>query len=193
VDDLVLIGAGGHARACADVIQAQGKFRIAGVVLAERSKAYSDLGWDILGYDDEIGDLRKNFRHALVCIGQIKTWQARVRAFELCIAAGLELPVIVSPLAYVSPSAKIGAGTIVMHHAIVNSRAAVGTNSILNTRCLIEHDAVIGDHCHVSTGGIVNGNASVGSRTFVGSGAVVEHNSVVKEEMAVPAQSFFRK
>ena len=64
---------------------------------------------------------------------------------------GYKFPIIKSPIAYVSPSARIGEGSIIMHHAMVNSFSVIGNNCIINSKSLIEHDVKIGDHVHIST------------------------------------------
>ena len=81
---------------------------------------------------------------------------------------GYKFPSIVSPLAYVSPQAKIGEGTIVMHGAIVNRGAIVGNNTIINTKALVEHDAIVGNNCHIATGSTLNGGALIGNNSFIG-------------------------
>src|SRR5690606_32925171 len=89
---------------------------------------------------------------------------------------GYKLPVITSPLAYVSRHAQIGEGTLIMHHALVNANANIGKNCIINSKALIEHDAQVGDHCHISTASVINGGVVVENNTFVGS------NSTSKQE-----------
>ena len=171
---IILIGAGGHARACIDVIEQEARFKVGGLVAPESDGFWTFGKYIRLGDDAALPHLLNtgDYPNALVAIGQIKTPEARIRTFEY-LRTRCILPVIVSPRAYVSPHAKLGAGTIVMHGAIVNAGAVVGDNCILNTNSLVEHDAVIGDHCHISTHATVNGGATVGNGTFIGSNASV--------------------
>ena len=184
---IVLVGAGGHCRSCIDVIEQDGRFEILGIVDREGSDGSDTvLGYPRVGSDADLPALRKECGHALVTIGQIRSVAVRIRLFEDLKAAGFELPVIISPLAYVSRHARVGEGTVVMHQAVVNAAAKVGSNCILNTRCLVEHDARIGDHVHVSTGAVINGGSSVGNSSFLGSGATVIHG------VTLPERSFVR-
>ena len=100
------------------------------------------------------------------------------------------LPVFVSPLAYVSNNASIGEGTIIMHKAIINTKAKIGKNCIINTGAIIEHNVIIEDNCHVSTGSIVNGGAVIKSNSFIGSGAVVKQNIKIGKASLVNARKF---
>jgi sugar O-acyltransferase (sialic acid O-acetyltransferase NeuD family) len=172
--DLILIGAGGHARACIDVIEETGRFRIAGLVGLPVELGSEHLGYHVIGTDANLGELRGRYRYALITIGQIATARHRERLFSRALELNFELPAIVARDAYVSRAATVGDGTIVMHGAIINAGAAVGRNCIVNSRALIEHDVCVQDHCHISTGTILNGGAHVGPGTFTGSGSVIK-------------------
>lgn len=185
-NSLLLIGAGGHARSCIDVIEDESQFAIAGIVGQAHECGGKVFGYDVLGTDDDLAELRVTIGHALVGIGQIKDPDPRMRAFEALRGVGFSLPSIVSPRAYVSRRATLGLGTIVMHGAVVNAGAVIGNNCIINSLALVEHDVHIGDHSHISTGARLNGAVRIGEGTFVGSGAVL------REGIALSARSIVR-
>jgi sugar O-acyltransferase (sialic acid O-acetyltransferase NeuD family) len=169
---IILIGGGGHCKSCIDVIEQEAKYRIAGIVDIKEKLNQRLLEYEIIYTDDDLPKLSKSYQHFFVTIGHIKSPAKRIGYYQILKKLEVSLPVIISPLAYVSQHASIGEGTIIMHHAVVNAGAEVGKNCIINTRALIEHDVVIGDHCHISTGAIVNGGVYVGNKTFFGSSAV---------------------
>jgi len=169
---ILLIGAGGHARSCIDVIESKAEYEIVGLIEKEKKTNDIDLGYPIIGNDNDLEALRKEYSHALITIGQIKSPKIRIKLYALLKKLDFIMPVIISSLAYVSKHAKIGEGSIIMHGAIVNANAKIGKNSIINNRALIEHDAMIGDNCHIATGTIINGEVSVGDQTFIGSGTI---------------------
>lgn len=176
---LILVGAGGHAHACIDVIEQHGHYRIAGLVGMPEEVNSRGLGYSVIASDRDLPELAKAYRYALVTVGQIGSAENRMRLYRLTVELGFQLPAIVSPLAHVSRHATIGAGTIVMHGAIVNVGARLGDNCIVNTRALVEHDATIEDHCHISTGAILNGNTHIGAGSFVGSGSIIKEGVVL--------------
>lgn len=182
---ILLVGAGGHARACIDVIEAHGQFEIAGLVGQPHEVGGTVLGYAVLGHDENLPELVTQYRRALVTVGQIETATPRALIFERLVRLGCECPAIISPRGYVSRHATIGAGTIVMHGAVVNAAARVGRNVIINSHALVEHDAEVGDHCHVSTGALVNGGVRVGDRTFVGSGTSVRQGIVIGSDCVI--------
>ena len=182
-NDLVLIGAGGHARSCIDVIEQDGKFRIAGLVGVGEEVDSRILNYEVMSTDAGLDELAARFQYALITLGQINSPVERMRLFDLSVKAGFVFPTIIAPSAYVSPHATIGEGTIIMHGAIINPGVVVGRNCIINSRALIEHGSQVADHCHVSTGAILNGNTSLGIGSFIGSGATI------KEGVSIGARS----
>lgn len=172
--NLILIGAGGHAHACIDVIEQFDQYRIAGLVGMPEEVHTQHLDYSVIATDIDLPELAKEYQYALIAVGQIQSPDSRIRLYQQATELGFQLPVIIAPTAYVSRHATIGAGTIVMHGAIVNAGARVGTNCIINTRALLEHDATVEDHCHISTGAILNGDVNIGAGSFVGSGSIIK-------------------
>jgi len=170
---VILIGAGGHAHACIDVIERHGQYQIDGLVGMKAEVDARHLGYPVIATDTALPQLAKEYEYALITVGQIDSPATRIRLYRQVVDLGFNLPTIIAPTAYVSNHASIGAGTIVMHGAVVNAGAKVGNNCIINTLALIEHDAVVEDHCHISTGAILNGSAQVGAGSFVGSACTV--------------------
>jgi sugar O-acyltransferase (sialic acid O-acetyltransferase NeuD family) len=182
---ILLVGAGGHARACIDVIEHEGRFTVAGLVGLREEIGTQIIGYPVLGTDQDLPALRRDCGHALVTIGQIKTPELRMRLFHALVQADYALPVVISPRAHVSQHASLGAGTIVMHGAIVNAGAAVGRNCIINSQALVEHDAVIADHCHVATAAAINSGVQIGNGTFIGSNACVRQGTRIGERCLI--------
>lgn len=201
--ELILIGGGGHCTACIDVIEQEGRFAIAGIVDVAEKVGQVMLGYPIINTDNNFTELIRNFEYFLITIGQIRFNKRRVEIFEELKDLGAKLPRVISPNAYVSPHAKIGEGTIVMHGAVVNACASVGSNCIINSQALVEHDATVGSHCHISTGAIVNGGTVVKAHTFIGSqtmlreGIEIGEYSIIGAGMSVfkslPPRSSMRK
>lgn len=182
---LILIGAGGHAGACVDVVERLGTYSIKGLVGVEAEVGSIRWGYPVVAFDGDLNKLSKSCRFALIATGQIGSAENRKRLYYLALASRFKLPAIVSPLAHVSRHAIIGAGTIVMHGAIINAGAKIGENCIINTRALLEHDAIVGDHCHISTAAVLNGGVHVGQGGFVGSCSVIKEGITLGRECVV--------
>ena len=184
-EKIILIGGGGHCKSCIDVIERGGKYRIAGIVDTPEKLNENILGYKIIATDNDLQDLAKKYGYFLIALGHIKSPDKRIKLFVTLKDLGAKLPVIISPIAYVSKHARIEEGTIVMHHALINAGASVGRNCIINSKALIEHNAVIEDYCHISTGAVVNGGVKIGSGSFFGSNAVCKEYIEIGENAVI--------
>jgi sugar O-acyltransferase (sialic acid O-acetyltransferase NeuD family) len=184
-ESILLVGAGGHARACIDVIEQEGRYAIAGLIGLAHEIGTRILGYPVTGTDGDLPALLKSTSSAIVAAGQIQSPELRIGIFQILKECGYQLPVIVSPHAYVSPHAMLGEGTIVMHGAVVNAGAEIGSNCIVNSQALIEHDVRVGNHCHISTAAVLNGDVWVGPGSFVGSNACVRQGIRIGERCMI--------
>lgn len=190
--NLILIGAGGHARSCIDVIEQEGKFKITGIVGLEIEMGLQVNGYEVIATDKDLSTLVGNAQFALIALGQISSPDERASLYQRASKAGFELASVVSPSAYVSPSAQIGSGTIVMHGAIISAGVKVGNNCIINSRALLEHNTQVLDNCHISTGAILNGGVLVEEGCFIGSGTIVKEGVSIGERSVVGMGSRLR-
>ena len=182
---IILIGAGGHAHACIDVIEQHDQYQIAGLVGMPEEMHTRHFGYSVIATDGDLPQLAKDYQYALITVGQIQTLDHRMRLYQQATELGFQLPAIIAPSAHVSRHATIGSGTIVMHGAIVNAGARVRNNCIINTRALLEHDATVEDHCHISTGAILNGDVHIGAGSFVGSGSIIKEGITLGKRCVV--------
>lgn len=82
----------------------------------------------------------------------------------------------IHPSAILSPTAKIGDGTVVMQGAIIQADAKVGKHCIINTGASVDHECVIGDYVHVSPHATLCGNVHIGEGSWIGAGTTVIPN-----------------
>ena len=183
--ELLLIGAGGHAKSCIDVIEQEDKFQIIGLIGSLDEVGTHVLGYEVLGTDDVLTELLHLSEFALVAVGQIGTNDLRSTLFSKIANIGFISPVVISPLAYVSPHAVVGKGTVVMHRATINTGARIGDNCIINSHALIEHDVVVEDHCHIATSAIINGGSTVGVSSFIGSGSTIRESITIGQSCSI--------
>ena len=192
MNKIIIIGTGGHAHSCIDVLESQKKYAISGLVEQNTTGKKSVLGYPILGTDNDLESLRKTYHNAVIAIGQIKNHEPRKLAYEKLKKLDFDLPTIISPHAHISSHSQIGEGTIVMHNVIINANTSIGYNCIINNKVLIEHDVKVGNHCHISTSAVINGEVIVKNKSFIGSNATVKQSIVVAEESVVGAGIFVK-
>ncbi|GHA53411.1 acetyltransferase [Pontibacter akesuensis] len=159
---MYLYGASGHAKVIIDILQGTG------VAVEGLFDDNPDL--KMLGGIQVLGKLTAEKQlHAplLISIGNNSIRKRIARSLKV------EFKQAIDKTAILSPSARIGAGTVVMQGAILQADVEVGKHAIINTGAKVDHDCVVGDFAHISPGAILCGNVSVGEGTWVGAGAVV--------------------
>lgn len=189
MNEILLLGGGGHSKSAIDVIESHGGFSISGILEKPDFEGNNVLGYPIVGNDQNLTHFLKGSGNILITIGQVKSPNARINAFERARMAGAEFPIIVSPNAYISRFSEIMKGTIIMHNAVVSANTKIGENCIINSMALIEHDVIIGSHCHISTGARINGGVVVAEGCFVGSGAVIANGIKIGKHAVIGAGS----
>lgn len=186
---IILIGGGGHCISCIDVIEKGGEYEIKGILDLAEKVGEKILGYPIIGTDDELKTFLLQCNNFLITVGQIDSYTLREKLFNNVKNAGGKLPVIISPLAYVSKHAEVFEGTVIMHNAVVNASGKIGKGCIINSKALIEHEVEIGDFCHISTASIANGQVKVGSGCFIGSNTVIANNISITDNVVIAAGS----
>lgn len=173
---LVIIGAGGHGKVVADVASAIGYDPISFLDAAHPDRR-DNGGWPIVGRPDEQGGSPR-----FCAVGNNAI---RARMFDDL--ALWDAPVLIHPSCVVSPSAQVGAGTVLMAGAIVNADAQIGAGVIVNTAASVDHDCVLGDFTHMSPGVRLAGGVHVGPRTWIGIGAVIREGVSIGADVMVAA------
>lgn len=101
--------------------------------------------------------------------------------------AGLEVPVLIHPRAWLAADASAGAGTQILAMAAVAARAHLGAACIINTGASVDHDCALGDGVHVGPGAVLAGEVIVGARAFVGAGATILPRIVIGPDAVIGA------
>lgn len=186
---LLLLGAGGHARVVAETALASGRFhRIA--FLDDRctgpDQLPDQLGWPVIGPFATALDpqLRQQFPAALVAIGNAAV---RLQWLPSLACVGYQLPILIHPTAWLSPSSHIGVGSVVFAQAAIQAQAVIGRGAILNTGCSVDHDAQLGDGVHICPGARLAGEVQVGDRSWIGIGASVIQQIRIGSDVTVGA------
>lgn len=184
MDDIVLIGFGGHGKSVADCIERENKYRIAGYT--DNSEYFSRYKY--LGNDEALNSIFKSgIRNAFICVGYLGKGEVRERLYEKVKSIGFKIPVIIDPSAIISDTAQLGEGTFVGKGAIINADAKIGKMCIINTKALIEHECQIEDFSHIAVGAVLCGQVKVGKAAFIGANATVIQQIAVKPKEIVPA------
>ncbi|MDE5698666.1 MAG: acetyltransferase [Lachnospiraceae bacterium] len=189
MEDIILVGYGGHAKSVADCIERQRQYRITGYTDLEKQESV----YEYLGTDDVLRDYyRQGVSNAAVCVGFLGKGCIREKIYENLKSIGYMLPVIKDPSAIVSSSALIGEGTFIGKQSVVNAGARIGKMVIINSKALIEHECEVDDFSHVAVSAVLCGQTMVGKAAFVGANATIIQGRVISPHQIVPAGAVIR-
>jgi len=190
---IILIGGGGHCHSVIDVIEAENKYDIVGILDNSLEKGMYVLKYKVLGGDELISKYAsKENLFFLITVGQIKSTDIRRKIAKHLSEFNAKAATVISPRAYLSNYAEIKNGTVVHHDVIINAGVKIGFHCILNTKALIEHDSIVQDFCHISTGAIVNGDCFIESDCFLGSNSTISNGCTVKSKSIISANYFLK-
>lgn len=183
------LGAGGHAKVVAEILQLIGGYELVGL-LDPRSELWGTdiLGIPVLGNDDLLATLLgQGVRYVFIGLGTVGNTWPREQLYKKARQQGFDIVDAVDPRAVVAPSAQLGDGLTIMAGAIINAAAWLGDNVIVNTGAIVEHDCIIGHHVHIATGARLAGAVSVGNHSHIGVGATIRQEIRIGENVVVGA------
>ncbi len=165
MSEVIIIGAGGHGKVIADIIEKNGD-KVAGFLDDDLSKE---------GVMGPVSDCLKNpDKKFIIAIGNNKIRKRIVEEYPQ-----IDYYTAIHPTAVIAPDAEIGKGSAVMALSVINATAKIGNHCIINTGAVVEHDNALADYVHISPRAALCGTVSVGECTQIGAGAVVRNNLTI--------------
>lgn len=80
---------------------------------------------------------------------------------------------VISPFAYIAPTAKIGVNVAVLPFAVVDNEAVIGDNTIVYPHAYIGRHVSVGKDCTIYSNATIRENCEIGNRVILQAGAVI--------------------
>lgn len=160
-DSLLILGAGGYGRMLAEAAQAAGQFA--------RIAFLDDAAPQAEGRCADFKQFMPQYAYMMPAFGDNAL---REKWLDALLNAGVRVPNIIHPCAYISPSAQLGRGVAVLPHATVQGGAQIADGVIVNVNAVADHDCVIGRCAHLAPSAVVKAGACVPPLTKIESGSV---------------------
>ena len=170
MDNLIIIGCGGHAAEIDEYIRysqlqtGKREVELAGFI-DDNPESYNRYRFSapylgtILSHT-----IQKNVQY-LIGIANLVYRQSIVERF---LAEGAEFATFSHCNAYVSSSAVIGKGVVIAPYANIGPNVRIGDFTLLNSRCSMGHDTVVGDYNFISPNVSFSGFTCVGNSNLFG-------------------------
>ena len=165
--NLLILGAGQYGTVVKEIALALQYFEQIDFLDDGYGKINPNYHEEAVGKLERYETLAGTYGYAIVAMGNPKLrrmWTERLKS------AGYRIPVLVSPRAYVSPSAQLQEGCVVEPLAGVQANALVGAGSYVSMGAIVNHNSIVMDFCHVDCGAIVESGAVVQSEQHVPAG-----------------------
>jgi len=175
---IVIIGAGGHGREVADILRHQQtqapNLVLPGFIDDDEALHGKEIeGLTVLG---GWSWLERAERDKISVICAVGLPDVRLRLVRRAESLGLSFANAISPLAHISPQARLGHGVMIFPYAFVSVNSDVGNHVVINGMSWIAHDVKIGSYAVISPGSSVAGNASIGEGCWISMGVTVNQS-----------------
>ena len=173
---VVVIGCSGHARVVIDILEAENRCRIVGLLDTYKPIRTTALGYQIIGNDEDLpGLVEANICDSVfVAVGDNHV-RARILKRLRELVPAIHLVTTVHPSAQIARDVLIGAGTVIMPGVVVNAGCRIGECCILNTCSSLDHDSTMEDFSSLGPRAVTGGTVVIGACSAIAIGAVVSH------------------
>lgn len=161
-----IYGAGGHSQVIKEVLEQNG-YTVTDTFDDKPTQTHRASKNVTMGLRENIEKFPHNGDPVIIAIGK-NSERAEIANF---LKSKFEKTIHHS--AIISPTSKVGEGTVVFAGAIIQPNTVIGKHVIINTGASVDHDNIIGDYAHVSPKAALCGHVEVGEGSHVGVGAVV--------------------
>ena len=194
MEEIILLGIGGHAHSVVDSIEKGNMYKIAGFLdVKEKCDAFY-REYSVIGIDEKLESLyQKGIRKAFVTVGYLGEGRVRNFLYGKLQEIGYEIPNIIDDTAILASDIKLGKGVYIGKKAVVNSNAVIEDMCIINTGAIIEHGCKIGKYTHVAVGATVCGEVTVGEQSLIGANSTIIQGISVGSECVVGAGTVITK
>ena len=192
--NIILIGAGGHARSVADVIKSEGRYQIAGLIDSFQKPGTVCFGYEILGGEKDLPNLCRNLKiyKAFIAIGDNYQRQAMAERIKKAIPE-IEFITCIHPSAIIGSDVIIGAGAAIMPGVIIISGCSIAEGCLLNTGSSIDHDGIMEPWSSLGPGVIAGGHLKLGERSAINLGAKVVNDISIGRDTLIGAGAVVSK
>lgn len=145
-----------------------------------------------LGNDSDASALHKLYKDVKVIITPDAP-QVRRRLVNYYRSIGFSFATVIHPSATISPTAKVGEGSVIQKGVNVSSNSQIGAFCRLNTHCNVTHDASVGDYTTIAPDAVVLGYVTVGENCYLGANSTVLPKCVIGDDATVGAGAVVTK
>ena len=161
-NNLIIVGAGVYSLVVKEIAESMGCF--GNIAFADENVETTQAGYAVLCKICDIEKYRDKYPNAIVAIGRS---DVRLSLLEHLRGAGFTIATIISPKAYISPSARVMEGSVIEPLAVVHTGAVIKEGCLISAGAVVNHLSVCERGVHVDCNATVAGNKTVPKNTKI--------------------------
>ena len=176
--NLLIIGAGTYGHVAFEIATDMGCFEKIDFIDDGRKTTLN--GIEVLGTTQDIDKLDVEYGNIIVAIGNPKarlSLLARIKE-----ETSFRIVSLISPKAYVAPSARLLSGCIVEPMAVVHTGCVICSGCIISAGAVVNHTTMCCEGVHVDCNATVAGYSLVPAETKICSGEVYKETDSIKKD-----------
>ncbi len=177
--NLLIVGAGTYAVVASEIAADTGCFEKIDFVDDERKTTPN--GIEVVGTTRDIEALAVEYSNIVVAIGNSEVRRSLLSRIKE--ETPYHIVSLISPNAYVSPSARIMSGCIVEPMAVVHTGCVIGAGCIISAGAVVNHASMCCDGVHVDCNATVAGYSLVPAGMKICSGEIYKNGTVRAEDL----------
>ena len=186
--NVVIIGAGGHAKVIADIID-KSKDIVIGFLDDNKTKGdiiVKEKQYKIIGRIDDCRKIQLESPEIefVIAIGNNKVRKQIAERYK-----DLKFYTAIHPSSQIALDVEIGEGTVVMANTSINTSTKIKKHCIINTGAVVEHDNILEDYVHISPNATLCGTVQIGELTHISAGTTIRNNINICHDCIIGAGS----
>jgi sugar O-acyltransferase (sialic acid O-acetyltransferase NeuD family) len=185
---LVLIGAGGFGRETAETVRA---------INVDQEARVGEPAWELLGFLDDDPVLRRTSvlgapvlggidelaglhdARVVVCTGHPGNFTSKRSIVQRLGLASARYATLVHPAAALSPSCRLGPGTVVLAGVVATTNVEIGAHVGVMPQAVLTHDDLLDDFVTVAAGVRLAGAVHVQEGAYLGAGCLIREHCTI--------------
>lgn len=169
--NLLILGAGGYGTVAKEIALEMNCFQRIDFLDDRYGIGANGYHEEPIGKIEDMALFAGEYSFAVIAIGNPEVRINLLRKIEE--ETLFKIPAIISPRAYVSPSAQVQRGAVIEPLAGIHANTIIGAASYISMGAIVNHNAIVSEGCHIDIGAAVMSGAFVKPKTKAEAHAVI--------------------
>ena len=187
--NLLIVGAGIYGVVAMEIAESMNCFEK--IAFVDDKTKTTPNGTNVVGTTTDIDSLVCEYNNVIVAIGNPEVRLNLIRKLE--VETPCRIVTLVSPHAYISPSAQVMKGSIIEPKAVIHAGAVIAVGCIISAGAVVNHASMCCDGVHVDCNATVAGMTLVPAGAKIKSGEVYDRKTVDSNDLFFNPEEWARK